>query len=67
MNLISKNELLVTLTISEFRSMIEEIINDRIQQQQQSVIEKKPELSKPLFSRLEVAALFGVSRTTMDK
>jgi predicted DNA-binding transcriptional regulator AlpA len=62
---ISKNEFLFTLTISEFRSMIEEIIDDRLQQN--IVIESKPEPSKPLYSRLEVAALFGVSRTTIDK
>lgn len=56
---ISKNEFLFTLTISEFRSMIEEIIDDRLQQN--IVIESIPESSKPLYSRLEVAALFGVS------
>jgi predicted DNA-binding transcriptional regulator AlpA len=57
--------LLVTMTTSELRSLIAEVLDEKLQPQKEQ--DSKPNDSRPLYSRLEVAALFGVSRTTIDK
>jgi predicted DNA-binding transcriptional regulator AlpA len=59
------NNLLVTLTTSDLRSLIAEVIDEKMRPQMEHVT--KPDEPRPVYSRLEVAALFGVSRTTIDK
>jgi predicted DNA-binding transcriptional regulator AlpA len=60
-----KKDLLVTLTTSDLRTLIAEVLDEKMRPQMEHVT--KPDDSRLLYSRLEVAALFGVSRTTIDK
>ena len=60
-----KNNLLVTLTTSELRSIIAELLDEKLPPvNQQSMLNND---CATLYSRLEVAKLFGVSKTTIDK
>jgi predicted DNA-binding transcriptional regulator AlpA len=60
-----KYDLLVTLTISELRSLIAELLDEKLMPlMPQENVQKDP---AALYSRLEVAKLFGVSTTTIDK
>ena len=58
-------DLLVTLTTSDLRNLIADVIDEKLRPEKEQ--ESKPIDSRPLYSRLEVASLFGVSRTTIDK
>ena len=60
-----EKSLLVTLTTTELRSLITEVVGDQLSQ----VVHTPTDLteSPTLLSRLQVAALFGVSKTTIDK
>jgi predicted DNA-binding transcriptional regulator AlpA len=59
-----KNDLLVTLTTTELRTLIGEVLDEKLKP-----VPSLPEVSNgtPLISRIEVARLFGVSKTTIDK
>ena len=59
-----KNVLLVTLTTTELRTLIGEVLDEKLKP-----VPSLPETSNgtPLISRIEVARLFGVSKTTIDK
>ena len=60
-----KNDLLVTLTISELRSLIAELLDEKLMPlMPQANVQTDP---AALYSRLEVANIFGVSTTTIDK
>ena len=60
-----KNDLLVTLTTTELRTLIGEVLDEKLKPvDTQKVNETKEDV---LFSRLYVAKLFGVSVTTIDK
>jgi len=59
------NNLLVTLTTSDLRNLIADVIDEKLRPEKAQ--ESKPFDSRPLYSRLEVASLFGVSKTTIDK
>jgi predicted DNA-binding transcriptional regulator AlpA len=61
--MISK-DFLVTMTTSELRSLIAELLDEKLISSTKQVVEQK---DTPLYSRLEVAKLFGVSKTTIDK
>jgi predicted DNA-binding transcriptional regulator AlpA len=60
-----EKSLLVTLTTSELRSLIAEVVSDQLA----NVVQTPTDLteSPSLISRLQVASLFGVSKTTIDK
>ena len=60
-----EKSLLVTLTTTELRSLIAEVVGDQLAQ----VVHKPTDSteSPTLISRLQVAVLFGVSKTTIDK
>jgi len=60
-----KNDLLVTLTTMELRTLIGEVLDEKLKPtDNQKVTETKED---ELYSRLYVAKLFGVSVTTIDK
>jgi hypothetical protein len=60
-----KNNLLVTLTISDLRSLIADVLDEKLTPvMPQANVETDP---AALYSRLEVAKRFGVSTTTIDK
>ncbi len=60
-----EKSLLVTLTTTELRSLIAEVVGDQLAQ----VVHTRTDSteSPTLISRLQVAVLFGVSKTTIDK
>jgi predicted DNA-binding transcriptional regulator AlpA len=62
---ITDSDLMVTLTISEFRTLVIEIIEAKLSVFDDGI--KKPKDATLLYNRLEVAKLFGVSSTTIDK
>ncbi len=59
------NKLIVTLNTFELRSIIAEVLEEKFSR----IVTKKDEKREgvSLISRLEVAKLFGVSKTTIDK
>jgi predicted DNA-binding transcriptional regulator AlpA len=65
MRLITDSDLMVTLTISEFRTLVIEIIEAKLSVFDDGI--NKPKDATLLYNRLEVAELFGVSSTTIDK
>jgi len=60
-----EKSLLVTLTTTELRSLIAEVVGDQLAQVVHTPTDSTE--SPTLISRLQVAALFGVSKTTIDK
>jgi predicted DNA-binding transcriptional regulator AlpA len=60
-----EKSLLVTLTTTELRSLIAEVVGDQLAQVVHTPTDSTE--SPTLLSRLQVAALFGVSKTTIDK
>ena len=60
-----EKSLLVTLTTTELRSLIAEVVGDQLSQVVHTPTDSTE--SPTLLSRLQVAALFGVSKTTIDK
>jgi predicted DNA-binding transcriptional regulator AlpA len=60
-----KAELLVTLTRHEFRELISDVIHQKMSTYKS--LDEGDDPSRSLISRLEVAKLFGVSKTTIDK
>jgi len=60
-----EKSLLVTLTTTELRSLIAEVVGDQLAQVVHTPTDSTE--STTLLSRLQVAALFGVSKTTIDK
>lgn len=60
-----EKSLLVTLTTTELRSLIAEVVGDQLAQVVHTPADSTE--SPTLLSRLQVAALFGVSKTTIDK
>lgn len=60
-----KAELLVTLTRHEFRELISDVIDQKMSTYKSP--DEGDDPSRSLYSRLEVAKLFGVSKTTIDK
>lgn len=60
-----EKSLLVTLTTTELRSLIAEVVGDQLAQAVHTPTDSTE--SPTLLSRLQVAALFGVSKTTIDK
>ena len=57
--------LLVTLTTNDLRNIISDVIDEKLMRIASEAKEAKKEAS--LISRLEVAKLFSVSKTTIDK
>ena len=57
-------KLLITMNASDLRNLIEEVLDEKLKP-----VPSLPEVSNgtPLISRIEVARLFGVSKTTIDK
>ena len=57
-------KLLITMNASDLRNLIEEVLEEKLKP-----VPSLPEVSNgtPLISRIEVARLFGVSKTTIDK
>ena len=57
-------KLLITMNASDLRNLIEEVLEEKLRP-----VPSLPEVSNgtPLISRIEVARLFGVSKTTIDK
>lgn len=60
-----EKSLLVTLTTTELRSLIAEVVGDQLSQVVHTPTDSTE--SPTLLSRLQVAALFGVCKTTIDK
>jgi predicted DNA-binding transcriptional regulator AlpA len=60
-----EENLIVTLKTSDLRSLISELLDEKLFLLKAEKQESKKEAS--LISRLEVAKLFGVSKTTIDK
>lgn len=60
-----EKSLLVTLTTTELRNLIAEVVGDQLAQAVHTPTDSTE--SPTLISRLQVAALFGVSKTTIDK
>lgn len=59
------NSLLVTLTTSDLRSLIADVLDEKLKPAMaQENIKADP---SALYSRLEVADVFGVTTTTIDK
>ena len=59
------NNLLVTLTTSDLRSLIADVLDEKLSPvKPQENVQTDP---AALYSRLEVAKRFGVSTTTIDK
>lgn len=57
--------LLVTLTTSDLRKLIADVLDEKFKPvKEQEKVQIDPEA---LYSRIEVANLFGVSKTTIDK
>jgi predicted DNA-binding transcriptional regulator AlpA len=59
------NKLIVTLNIFELRGIIADVLEEKFSRIDTKNSEKGEDVS--LISRLEVAKLFGVSKTTIDK
>ena len=61
----NNQSLLVTLTTSELRSLIADVLDEKLK----PVMAQENAKADPsaLYSRLEVAELFGVTTTTIDK
>lgn len=59
------NNLIVTLNIFELRNIIADVLEEKFSSITTKNNEKREDVS--LISRLEVAELFGVSKTTIDK
>ena len=59
------SQLIFNLSTTEFRDLISEIFEEKFARLKQTSQEVKNEPT--LISRLEVAKLFGVSKTTIDK
>jgi len=59
------SELLITLTRHEFRELISDVLDQKMGTHKSP--DERDDPSRALYSRLEVAKLFGVSRTTIDK
>ncbi len=57
--------MIVTLTTNDLRNLISEVIEEKLLKIASETKEAKKEAS--LISRLAVAKLFGVSKTTIDK
>ena len=57
-------KLLITMNASDLRNLIGEVLDEKLKP-----VPSLPETSNgtPLMSRIEVARLFGVSKTTIDK
>jgi predicted DNA-binding transcriptional regulator AlpA len=57
-------KLLITMNTSDLRNLIGEVLEEKLRP-----VPSLPEVSNgtPLISRIEVARLFGVSKTTIDK
>ena len=57
-------KLLITMNASDLRNLIGEVLEEKLRP-----VPSLPEVSNvtPLISRIEVARLFGVSKTTIDK
>ena len=60
-----KHTLLVTLTTNDLRNLISEVLEEKLFRLSSESKETQKEVS--LISRLDVAKLFGVSKTTVDK
>ena len=60
-----KNNLLVTMTTIDFQSLLERMLDAKLSFMH--VEKEKQPRDVALISRLEVAKLFGVSKTTIDK
>lgn len=60
-----RDQLLVTLKVSEFQEILENILEEKFNKLQE-LFKPSPSLSK-LMSRQEVASLFGVSLVSIDK
>lgn len=60
-----KKKLIISLTAEEFKELLLEAF--RHQSTQKNANEASPKDVANLYSRLEVAKLFGVSNTTIDK
>ena len=60
-----KQEHIFNLTVAELRSLIAEVVGDQLAQVVHTPTDSTE--SPTLISRLQVAALFGVSKTTIDK
>ena len=58
-------QLIVTLNILELRSIIADVLDEKISRIVTKTKERKEDLS--LISRLQVVKLFAVSKTTIDK
>jgi hypothetical protein len=63
--LFMENKLIVTLTSSDLRDLISEVLDEKIRLLKPS--QKEVQKDDSLISRLDVAKLFGVSTTTIDK
>jgi predicted DNA-binding transcriptional regulator AlpA len=57
--------LIVTLTTSDLRNLISEVLEEKLFRLSSESKETQKDVS--LISRLDVAKLFGVSKTTIDK
>lgn len=60
-----KNNLLVTMTTIDFQSLLEKLLDAKLSFMH--VEKEKQPRDVALISRLDVAKLFGVSKTTIDK
>ena len=60
-----KNNLLVTMTTIDFQTLLERMLDRKLSFMH--VEKEKQPRDVALISRLEVAKLFGVSKTTIDK
>ncbi len=58
-------QMIVTLTTNDLRNLISEVLEEKLLKIASETKEAKKEAS--LISRLAVAKLFGVSKTTIDK
>ena len=61
----NKNVLLVTLNIFEFRSIIGDVLEEKLAKLNKKTKEKQDNVN--LISRLQAGKLFQVSTTTIDK